>query len=379
MYASHSKLECAESCPARYKYRYIDKRMEKRSMPLIIGGAAHDVFARYAEHCLAQGVATDVEAVPGIVREVVYGDSDSAGGSQIQAEVAEIAERFAESHIFDASSIVGVEERLPSTWNPPDSWPSGPNLGGKHVFLGIVDLLEADGSKAIITDYKTDWQVRAQGDVERDPQLRRYCWLISQEYPQFEEFEVRLDFVRHSIVRTVEFGLDVVKETEADLLAMVDRLAATREFPATPGQACAICGYTDACPALKGRLGDTTCANMDKATEIAEQILVHEKYVAELKESLKAWCGANGPVAVNGVEWAHTKCNSSGVSEVRALADALTAKGVDVWQYLNVDANSLKALLKKDPTKSLAQPFVVDKSYTMFKSRRIREEEEAAG
>ena len=375
MYASHSKLECFDSCPLRYKLRYLDKLPEERSMPLLIGGASHEVFARYGKHCMDSGVPTDVSVLPQIVREVVYGDSDSAGGAAIQAEVADITERFGETHLFNLDAIIGIEERFPSTWRPPGQWPSGPNLGDRHVFVGIVDLLEiGDDGEAVITDYKTNWQVSSQADAESNPQLKRYCWLIHSEYPHFEKFIVNLDFVRHGIIRTVEYDLDVVEETEHDLLAAVDRLEATRAWPATPGSACAICGYTDRCPVLH-QPGVSACGSEEEAEEMAGQLLVLGERIKALDNALKAWTAINGPIQVNGVELGHLPSESVGITDVRAVVEALQTAKIDPIDYISISSTVVKKLLRDKAIAPILEPFVVDKSYTSFRQRRAREGE----
>ncbi len=375
MYASHTKLECAESCLYRYKRHYIDKAPEPPSWPILIGRATHAAIAAYTRHCIDTAAPTDLAAVPAIARQACF-SGDDAPGALALPEVTEILRTFAESHVITADTLIGLEERVPGTWRPPDSWPDGPNLGDKHVFVGIIDRLDAgdDGYTAIITDYKTDWQVRSQADVERDVQLRRYAWLVRSEYPYFSTFKVRLDFVRHGIVREVEFGLDVVQETEQELIAAIDRLASLKTWPATPGEGCAICGFAAECPALKGD-EIRACATPDDALKVAAQLIVLEKRVSELKEMLKAYCAQAGPVNVNGIQWGHIKTASQSIEDVKAFAERLQAAKLDPWGYLTADGRKLKSLLRKPELADALADLLVDKSYTTFRSKRAGEEE----
>lgn len=128
MYASHTKLECAESCLYRYKRHYIDKAPEPPSWPILIGRATHAAIAAYTRHCIDTSSPTDLSAVPAIARQACF-SGDDAPGALALPEVTEILRRFAESHVITADTLIGLEERVPGTWRPPDSWPDGPNLG----------------------------------------------------------------------------------------------------------------------------------------------------------------------------------------------------------------------------------------------------------
>lgn len=378
MYASHTKLECAEACLYRYKKCHIDKTPERPSWPLLIGRATHAAIAAYTRHCIDTSSATDLSAVPAIARQACFSGNDAPGALAL-AEVADILRTFAESHIVTADSLIGLEERVPETWRPPDSWPGRPNLADRHVFVGIIDRLDAgeDGYTAIITDYKTDWQVRSQVDVERDVQLRRYAWLVHSEYPYFRTFRVRLDFVRHAIVREVQFGVDVVLETEQELIAAVDRLASLKTWPATPGEGCAICGFAAECPALKSD-EIRACATPEDALKVAAQLIVFERRAGELKEMLKAYCAQAGPVSINGVQWGHIRTVSQTVEDVKTFAERLQAAKLDPWSYLAADGRKLKTLLGKPELADALADLLVDKSYTTFRSKRAGEEEAAS-
>ncbi|MGE5572984.1 MAG: PD-(D/E)XK nuclease family protein [Bacteroidota bacterium] len=372
MYASHTKLECAEACLYRYKKCYIDKTPERPSWPLLIGRATHAAIAAYTRHCIDTSSATDLGAVPAIARQACF-EGDDAPGALAIPEVIEILQTFAGSHIIAADSLIGIEERIPNSWRPPDSWPDGPNLD-KHVFVGIIDRLDGEDFAAIITDYKTDWQVRSQADVERDVQLRRYAWLVHSEYPYFQTFRVRLDFVRHGIVREVELGLDEVQQTEEELIAAVDRLAGMKAFPATPGEGCAICGFASECPALKGD-EIRACATPEDAGKVAARLIVLEKRADELKQMLKDYCAQAGPVSVNGVQWGHIKTTSQGIEDVKTFAERLQAAKLDPWSYLAADGRKLKSLLRKPDLAGALADLLVDKSYTTFRSKRAADEE----
>lgn len=374
MYGSHSKLQLADACLFAFKKRYIDKVSEPQSRPGRVGSAFHRFAEMYGRHCMENGIQSDISVIPELVKKATYtGDwSGETMGSDIYSEVASLAERFGETHIFSPDTIISLEEKLPAGWDPDNNqWPE-PNLNNRHTFVGIIDRLELDEDPetVIVHDYKTSWSVESQSQLEKDPQLRRYAWLVKQEYPQFNNFKIRLDFIRHDIIREAEIGIEAVEDAEEEIIAALNQLQNIDKFDATPGEYCSFCGYSNMCPAFEDKQ-QIVIHNENRAEKVAREILLLERRLRDRKEALKQFC-VTGSVQVDGTEFGHLKSDSVGIKDIKEIRERLKSMEMDPDNYLYVKTRKLKSLLDSDEIHEELEDLLVDKSYTQFRHRKIK-------
>lgn len=360
---SYSRLQLYENCPAAFKLRYIEELPEQRNEELAFGSLAHRVFAEYTRQCMARKLETDVTAMDAIVEGLFYADPRDVVSSDRYAEMLDLARSFAASHTVGLATLAGVEE-----------WIEAYVGDGRYLFRGIIDRLDFDfaNEMAIITDYKTDWQVRSQSEVERDFQLAVYAWLVSREYPNmFREYRVRLDFVRWNVVREAVLRPGDLERVEGQILRLIMRAEADREFAPRPGHFCSWCGYAFRCPAVKSLPAEVRAIrDAEEARRVAAELAVLERQVAMRKEALKAWCKVAGPVEANGVTWGFFKSDSVGIADVDSFVSAMNELGLDPRPYLAVSAAPLKRLLADERAAEALKGLLVDRSRTEFRSRK---------
>lgn len=366
---SYSRLQLYENCPAAFRLKYIDWVPEQRSEELAFGSLAHRIFAEYTRQCAARKLETDVSAMDGIVERLFYADPRDAVPSERFGEMVELARSFAAGHKADLATLAGVEE-----WIESELDAGYHKSHGQYLLRGIIDRLDFDhvNEVAIITDYKTDWQVRSQAEVERDFQLAVYAWLVSREYPGlFREYRVRLDFVRWGVVREAVLRPGDLARVERQILRQIMRVEADREFAPRPGHFCAWCGYAFRCPAVKSLPEEVRAIQSAKeARRVAAELVVLERQVAMRKEALKAWCRVAGPVEANGITWGFFKSDSAGIVDVDSFVRIMNELGLDPRPYLAVSAMPLKGLLADEKAAEALAPLVVDKSRTEFRSKK---------
>ena len=361
---SYSRLSLFEGCPAAFKMRYLEKLPEAPSEALAFGGLVHTIIANYTRHCMDNGLPTDITAMPDIVRICFY-EKPSGLPSSRYNEVLEVAERFAGSHVFEIDTIEGYEKWI-------QAWLSGK----KFLFRGILDLLKIEGTTATIRDYKSDFQLRPQSEVEGDMQLKVYPWLVSLEYSKITTFRCELDFVRHDVVRTFTFERDQIPKIEKQvmgMIAMVEDAIAKNKFPATPGQACNWCGYTAACPKAQDIPADVRpIQTPEDARAMAEELSVLERQVAIRKDLLKAFCNKNGNVEFNGLAWGHHLVESRAIEDIDAFVKILNSAKQDPRPYLTISGTKVKKLFRDDTMLARLEPIIVEKNYTRFDSKNRR-------
>lgn len=364
---SYSRLNLFDACPRLYKLKYIDKVPEAPSVPLEIGKLVHQIIAAYDMHLLDNGLQTDVTVLSDLTRKIFFNPPEPHHlGLDHLEEIEQIIETFGGSHLFNPATTVGIEEHI--------KLPLGPEM----FFWSVLDRLEIDGKTAIIVDYKTDWQIRSQSDAEKDLQLQIYAWIVSKEYPQVENFRGRLEFVRHAVVREVEIDAAVVAKTEQKVLAMIDQIEKETVFAPRPGAACSWCGYVEMCPALKNLgAGQVICKSREDAVRIAGELALLEKQIEDRKKALKLWCTVNGPVENNGLAWGFFLTIYKGVEDAKRFAEIVTKHGKDPYDFFSVDGRKIKPLWNDPCLAAELNAIAVDKSYTTFVGRKLKEDEVA--
>lgn len=364
---SHMRFNLFESCPAAFRFKYIEKAPEMPSRALLIGRLIHDIIAKYEKHLVRKQVQTDITTLPGLATQIFYKAPNGLTTADLD-EVQSILEAYAQAHALDYSTVVSIEEMM-----------KFPLLDGKVNFWAVIDLLQINGDLAIITDHKTDHQVRSKGDIERDPQLAIYCWAVRKAYPQVERFKVGLDFVRHGVTREAEFDLEIVEKTESRIFGMIDTIERERKFEPRPGAFCSMCGYIDRCQAAKDAAGSgpVAIATPEDARVWAGRLAVLEAQAERIKNGLKGYCNVAGVVEANGLAWGYHKSESKGVVSTEAFIGVLSAAGEEATPYLSVGATELKKALKNPKLAAALGPVLVDKSYTTFKSVKTKGDEVA--
>lgn len=359
-YWSYTRFE-DYSCPARYKMKRIDRIPESVAPALQKGRIAHAVILAYTKHLMRTGQITDVTAIDEIARRAFFEPSEPHSlPPDAFDEILELARLHAESYQLPAG-IVSAEE----IWGIP--------VGDKDVMVVIIDQLSIEGTEAHIDDFKTDWHLRSQADVERDLQLRIYAWAVFQHYPHLEQARCTLRFVRHQRERSVVYEPDDVADIDGLIQDQIQRILGDTKFAPAPGATCQRCGYFDRCPAAPRHADIIRVASEEDAVRVAGEIAVLERQLEMRKAALKDWTAQAGPVTVNGIEWGHFLTEAEGVDDVRAFAARLGERAFD---FLSVDARKLKGMPEEE--REMVMDLIVDRSRTSFRHRKTKGGEESA-
>lgn len=366
---SYTRLDLYASCPRAFAQKYVARRPEIKGDALMRGDIVHRTIHAYIKHLVDAGLETDITVLTELARQEYFAEQHGLGLGGLD-EVLEIMEAFAQSHSFSPSSVVSTEEmiKLPL-----------PAIDGKGQFLfwAVVDLLQSGetADHAVITDFKTDWALRSQSDVEKDLQLQTYCWVVNRLFPHITRFTVNLDFVRHSVVRKAEFDLSVVSRAESRIFGGISMIEQDTQFKATPGSYCSWCSYSADCPAAKNvPAGMVKVTSAEEAADIAGKVLVLESQLAPMKKAIQEWCKTAGMVDVNGEQFGYFTTVGQSIEDVKAFATTVQAAGQDPWAYLNIDGRKLPGLLKKIPD---LQPLAVERVATRFDHKKLKGEDAA--
>ncbi len=181
-YLSYSAVRTFQSCPLKYRFRYVDGLEEDRvSANLMFGSAIHAAVEFYFTEQLGGAAQPELDSLLNVYDNswnerphdtVEYGASDTSDS------LHDLAERMLRAFLASELAcpegrIIGIEEEF-----------RGELIPGLPDLLGYVDLLLETDDAIVIRDFKTSrslWNPQ-QADEQSD-QLLLYADLVRQVIP----------------------------------------------------------------------------------------------------------------------------------------------------------------------------------------------------
>lgn len=349
-----SSLSKYEQCPAAHGYLMAGAPTLDAAI-MQAGSLAHSVFEAYARHCLAEGVDSDLTAMPEIASRL-----GAPPGSEIYQTL--IAPWLEAGHLFPASEIVSVEERLAVTREGGPTDPAAPDAW----LAGTMDVLRAvpgEPDTMIIQDYKTGFA------SEANPlQMRIYAMLTLAAYPHVQTVVCEFDYTRFNVQRRRTVAREEFQEILAHVQAIGDAAEADTENVARPGEHCLTCQWRHSCGA------EPACA-LAVATEAdargcVEAISLLQRDLETQKALLRAWCTEHGPIAHNGVVWGHHAQGEDGFDDSKAFHAACLEAGADPWPALSVNNVQARRFRTRGAWPEPLARLLVNRRTTAFRGKK---------
>lgn len=317
---SFSRLDLFERCPRWYYYRYRENIPEPPSYEADFGKLVHSVIA---QHLKDRSVKLEEAANQLVLASPLLGEKDAK-------ETVKLARGFVTGYFPPEDGAIYVEHKLNATLS-----------SGAHL-IGRADLIEAANDEITITDFKTGRTTYKPLDTK---QLPLYAWLVSKQF-RTGSVTGRLVWLRSSKERFLEEIITKTAQEEAAMWAeatiskieQASQLPGWAGFSEKPGSWCSSCPHTVKC---------LTLAVPNDPTEIGALVLRLEAITTDLKEKLKAYVEANGPISV-GDEVFDFHPRSSWDWDIMGLKALLSEIGLDPYKYFNADARKLKRFLDDD-------------------------------
>ena len=332
---SHSFLRLCADCPAAAQAKL---RGEPSVAPANVrsGSDLHAAIAAYAVACWERGVTQDQEAAARI--------ADGYQGSVRTNMLAFARDARWPWKKLQAANV--TECPVEQMWEA--TLPNG------ETFVGRIDLaiVEQGGAKdnpfaegddtARIADWKSG-RPAAWNDPDPPDQLLEYALLYRYAHPEQQDFELLYGCPGWSgqwAFKAWQAGRTELDRHERQLVGRIDRYLSDEEWAATPGEACAGCFFTAACP-----LNGTRTFEVLTNSSLDELAQAREWHAAKAKEAtgyLKACEAANGgDIEIAGVPWGWNPKTSLRLVMDRDAAD----------EYLRGKGHSFDELLG-DPQKT---------------------------
>ncbi|MBU0761821.1 MAG: PD-(D/E)XK nuclease family protein [Candidatus Altiarchaeota archaeon] len=251
MIFSHSRIECFNECPRKFRYRYIDKVVieDFDTVERYMGRKVHEAL----EYLYKKAMYGDAPDIDDIVRHynsiwsegigdnvMVVNDGATHDDYRILGERC-IADYFEKHAPFDSVKTIATE-LLVRTDLKND---------GNYRLVGYIDRVDRVGDGVYeIHDYKTSSKVLSQNKADDDRQLTIYEMGLRTLYNDVHDVEYVWHYLAHG--KEIRSKRDV-KDIEAHKREIIDSIHRIEEaivegwYPAVKTPKCMWCEYQSIC------------------------------------------------------------------------------------------------------------------------------------
>jgi putative RecB family exonuclease len=264
---SHSRLSTFENCRKKFEFRYLlDLPEDGEGIEAFVGKRVHEVLERLYEF-VGRGQTPRLERVidrynanfdaqydPERIR-IVKSGLDKAFYRALGVRC--LSNFYRRHYPFDADETLGLEQRVRFDLDP----------AGEYAMQGIVDRIVRARDGAIeIQDYKTGSWVPNQSKLDEDRQLALYQIGVAAEYGSGEPIRLVWHYLAKDRICSSTRTPEELETLKTDVIALIDEIRGTQEFPAKKNALCDWCGYKSLCPAFDGKLPDAPSKTATAAT-----------------------------------------------------------------------------------------------------------------
>jgi hypothetical protein len=304
-----SALE-AVSCLFRHKAIYVDgvpDGSDEATRGILFHAAAH----RYIAHLAANKMTADHDSAMGVLNDVLI-------------------EQIAPHHLVDEVTEIFLHRWAPKFELELDAFLSAEEKQGVQGFTWRPDLLYVRPDAIEIVDFKTFYIGMSPEQARQEFQAQFYIWQAMKIWPGWPVYKLTFVFVRLGYQTTVTFTPEDFPALERQVYLRVEILKRAREtgvWPATPGEHCRFCRL--ACPVVDHPLKlPVRVTSRAQGQQLGAEFLARSQERGALTKALAAWCAIDGPLQVNGVEFAH-RPTTRNVWPAEPVLQALEQAGVE--------------------------------------------------
>ncbi|MFN2555427.1 MAG: RecB family exonuclease [Nitriliruptorales bacterium] len=238
---SFSRVETYETCPAKFRFCYLEGMPGLPGPHLSFGSSIHAALERFYDQKLPNCPSE---------RELLgflYEEWDPSGFEGLTRDEQLLWYRHAQDVLRRFHARESRHYRLPAD---VEKWFCVP-FGADAVVMGSIDRVDVDDNGSLeVVDYKTNKRVKDRGRVRSSLQLSIYALACEYLYGRLPS-AVTLYFVVPGVrvrVATAEIDFDAARQAVARVAAAVRAGC----FDPAPSQACNWCEFRQLCPAWDG-------------------------------------------------------------------------------------------------------------------------------
>ncbi|HEV8384362.1 MAG TPA: PD-(D/E)XK nuclease family protein, partial [Candidatus Acidoferrales bacterium] len=245
---SHSRLETFQTCPLKYKFRYIDEiRKAEQSVEAFLGGLVHEVLRKLYDDLQLEKLNTLEELLTWY--EAQWKKTWGPHVRIVRAGIAQqnyfdygvkcIRNYYEQHKPFRQSRTLGTEEKIVFALDHE----------GKYQLQGYVDRIARRADGVIeIHDYKTSRSLPAQQKSDGDRQLALYQIGIEQQWPDTRAVELIWHYVAFGETRRSHRTAEQLTQLRQQTIELIDCVERTQQFEPRRSSLCDWCEYKSECP-----------------------------------------------------------------------------------------------------------------------------------
>lgn len=230
-----SKLQCYLDCPRQYRYRYVERRTERRSW-------AHTALGRSVHKALRDfyGLPGEDRTLDVLLRLLRRAWDASGYRSPTEAEdgfarAEDMLRRYHATTDHARVRAVALESKF-----------SHAHVQDRILVTGRVDRLDLDDSGYVIVDYKTGSYRQDERSIHASLPLSLYAIAASAQLGS-DVARIRLEHLAAGGRAETRRDPDRLAEDWRSLVAVVEEIRAQEHYDPTPGPLCRWCDYLWVC------------------------------------------------------------------------------------------------------------------------------------
>lgn len=254
---SHSRLSCFENCAKQYEFRYVQKiEVEREGIEAFLGKRVHEILERLYHHLARHGRPPSLSQVHERFHRdwrLHWHDGVEIVRKENSVDVyvqqgERCLENYYRSHYpFEDGETVALEHPVTLKLDPE----------GRYRARGIIDrLTKKPCGRYEIHDYKTGGSLPPSRRLEQDRQLGLYQIGVQQSLPDIQEVELVWHYLVFNRTVRLQRSEDQLAALRQETIGLIDRIEATRSYPAQPGPLCRWCSYRELCPEGREATGE---------------------------------------------------------------------------------------------------------------------------
>ena len=246
---SHSKLGAFQQCKQKYKFNYIDKiKLEsKDTIETFLGGLVHKALEKLYKDLKYQKLNTKEELLTFFKEcwnkewnDKILIVKEYPKENYFDMGIKFISDYYEHYKPFNNLTTLGIETAYRLELDDGNQY---------HVKMDRLSC-DKDGNY-YVCDYKTNKDLKAQGELDEDRQLAMYSLWVKENFKDCKSVKLVWYFLAFDKEMVSERNEEQLLQLKNDVQDIIKKIENCKDFPTTVSNLCDWCGYKTICPAWK--------------------------------------------------------------------------------------------------------------------------------